>query len=324
MVDALRNHPSIVMWVPFNEGWGQHDTERYVAWLKGYDPSRLVNNATGWTDKHVGDVADVHAYPGPAMPSLEPKRAAVLGEFGGLGLPLAGHTWLDRNNWGYRSFTSTDSLGAAYRNLITQLRYLIADGLSAAVYTQTTDVEVEVNGLMTYDRAITKLPASAIAANATVYGPPPKVTAIVPTSQLAPQTWRYTTAPPAADWFATGFGDGTWSQGPAGFGTPETPGAVVRTTWNSADIWLRRQFTLSGNTLVNPQWRIHYDEDAEIYLNGELVAKLDGYTGGYIRVPLDAHAKALLKAGVNALAVHVHQTKGGQYIDVGIDEVVEQ
>ena len=88
VVDAVRNYPSIVMWVPFNEGWGQHDTERHVAWLKSYDPTRLVNNSSGWTDTKVGDVSDVHDYPGPGMPSLEPARAAVLGEFGGLGLPL--------------------------------------------------------------------------------------------------------------------------------------------------------------------------------------------------------------------------------------------
>jgi galactose mutarotase len=157
VVDALRNHPSIVMWVPFNEGWGQHDTGKIVAWLKRHDPTRLVDGASGWTDRRVGDVVDVHDYPGPAMPALEAHRAAVLGEFGGLGLPLAGHLWIERGNWGYRRFTSTDSLQSAFRALLGRLRPLIADGLSAAVYTQTSDVETEVNGLMTYDRAVVKL-----------------------------------------------------------------------------------------------------------------------------------------------------------------------
>ncbi|MCX6573649.1 MAG: PA14 domain-containing protein [Candidatus Aminicenantes bacterium] len=119
---ALANHPSIVMWVPFNEGWGQYDTERIAAWTKQYDPTRLVNNASGWTDKGAGDVSDIHSYPGPDMPPIEKNRAAVLGEFGGLGLPLTGHLCL-----------------------------------AAAVYTQTSDCEVEVNGLMTYDRAVVKL-----------------------------------------------------------------------------------------------------------------------------------------------------------------------
>jgi hypothetical protein len=323
MIDALRNHPSIVMWVPFNEGWGQHDTERYVAWLKGYDPSRLVNNATGWTDKHVGDVVDVHAYPGPAMPPVEATRAAVLGEFGGLGLPLAGHTWVAQNNWGYRSFTSQETLGAAYKDLIGQLRLLIAEGLSASVYTQTTDVEVEVNGLMTYDRAVIKAPADAAAVAAKLFGPLPHVRVALATSQATAQDWRYTTSAPLGEWFAAAFDDATWLHGPGGFGTAGTPGAIVHTVWNSADIWLRRTFTLASPALVNPYWRIHHDEDADIYLNGTLVAKLSGYTSGYIRVPFDARAIAALKTGVNTLAVHVHQTTGGQYIDLGIDEVIE-
>jgi len=321
MVDALRNHPSIVMWVPFNEGWGQHDTPHYVSWLKSYDPTRLVNNATGWTDKHVGDVVDVHAYPGPAMPPVEAKRAAVLGEFGGLGLPTAGHTWLDQNNWGYRTFTTPEALGTAYRDLLAQLRFLIADGLSAAVYTQTTDVEIEVNGLMTYDRAVVKLPADAIAAAATLWRPLPKVTVVLPTSQSSGQLWHFTTQAPAPDWFSTTFNDATWQEGPGGFGTDSTPGAVVRTKWSDPDIWLRRTFTLASTQLTNPTWRIHHDEDAEVYLNGELVARLGGYTAGYVRIPLDAHARGLLRTGTNTLAVHVHQTTGGQYIDLGIDEI---
>ncbi len=147
IVDARRNHPSIVMWVPFNEGWGQHDTRATVAWLRRHDPTRLVDGASGWTDRGVGDVSDVHAYPGPDIPARDPHRALVLGEFGGLGLPLAGHTWVDANNWGYRRFGDRDSLWAAYRDLIGKVRALSARGLSAAVYTQATDVEIEVNGV---------------------------------------------------------------------------------------------------------------------------------------------------------------------------------
>ena len=172
VVDALRNHPAIVMWVPFNEGWGQHDTGRYVAWLKAHDPSRLVDDASGWSDQNVGDVMDVHDYPGPGMPALESGRAAVLGEFGGIGLPLPGHTWAARGSWGYRRYGTTDSLWSAYRSLLERLRPLIGDGLAAAVYTQTTDVEIEVNGLMTYDRAVVKLPARAAAEHARLYAPP--------------------------------------------------------------------------------------------------------------------------------------------------------
>jgi Glycosyl hydrolases family 2, sugar binding domain/Glycosyl hydrolases family 2, TIM barrel domain/Glycosyl hydrolases family 2 len=321
---ALRDHPSIVMWVPFNEGWGQFDTERFVAWIKQYDPTRLVNNATGWTDKGVGDVVDVHAYPGPAMPKLEPNRAAVLGEFGGLGLPLEGHTWLPRNNWGYRTFTDTAALGVAYRGLLDQLRLLEADGLSAAVYTQTTDVEVEVNGLMTYDRAIVKLaPAAASAAADRLYGPMPVIRTVLPTSQDTARVWRYTTTRPPAAWPTAEFDDAAWTQGPGGFGTHGTPGAVVRTTWNTSDIWLRRRFDLRSVPRSPLYWHIAHDEDADLYLNGVLVGQFSGYTTGYVRLPLDARARAALQPGRNVLAMHVHQTTGGQYADAGIDAVIE-
>src|SRR3954452_15925717 len=203
VIDALCNHPSIVMWVPFNEGWGQHATDKHVAWLKAYDPTRIVNNASGWTDMHAGDVADLHAYPGPSMPPPEPGRAAVLGEVGGLALPLEGHTWLDRGNWGYRSFTSLDDLNASYQDLLAQLRLHAADGLAAAIYTQTTDVEIEVNGVMTYDRGITKLSAASVAANRRLWEVLPTITHLLaasdrPRGNGPSQTWRYTTSSPAA------------------------------------------------------------------------------------------------------------------------------
>lgn len=164
IIAARRNHPCIVMWVPFNEGWGQFDTVRFTKLVKELDPSRLVNCASGGNDFPVGDVRDIHRYPGPAAPPSEPTRAMVLGEFGGLGLPLRGHTWQDEKNWGYRSFTSAVALTDAYVQLLTNLRPMIASGLSAAIYTQTTDVEVEVNGLMTYDRALVKMDEKRIAA----------------------------------------------------------------------------------------------------------------------------------------------------------------
>ncbi len=165
MIDQRRNHPSIVMWVPFNEGWGQHDTPRIVDWIKAYDPTRLVDDASGWTDREVGDVHDTHKYPGPGAPKIEAKRAGVLGEFGGLGLPMPDHTWQTKANWSYKELKNRDDLTNAYLDLIDKLKPLIASsGLSAAVYTQTTDVEIELNGLMTYDRAITKMDADRVSA----------------------------------------------------------------------------------------------------------------------------------------------------------------
>jgi hypothetical protein len=163
MIDSLCNHPSIVMWVPFNEGWGQFDTARIAELIKQLDPTRLVDNASGWADRGVGDVHDIHSYPGPDAPANEPTRAAVLGEFGGLGLPIKEHTWQDEKNWGYRSFENAEDLTAGYLELIKKLKLLVEKGLSAAVYTQTTDVEIEVNGLMTYDRVIIKMDIERIA-----------------------------------------------------------------------------------------------------------------------------------------------------------------
>jgi hypothetical protein len=158
LVEQRGNHPCIVMWVPYNEGWGQWETAHVVDLVKKWDSSRLVNDASGWCDRGVGDVNDMHKYPGPDAPGPEKSRAIVLGEFGGLGLPLSGHTWQSERNWGYRSYTNAESLTSAYVALTDKLFPLIEQkGLSAAVYTQTTDVEVEVNGLMTYDRAVVKM-----------------------------------------------------------------------------------------------------------------------------------------------------------------------
>ena len=175
MIEQHWNHPSIVMWVPFNEGWGQYDTPRFCEWIKKLDPTRLVNNASGWTDRKAGDVIDMHNYPGPGAPKLEANRAAVLGEFGGLGMPVKDHVWKTNQNWGYVSYKNSDELTAAYLGLMRKLHPLTGDsGLCAAVYTQTTDCEVEVNGLLTYDRAMVKLDQPAIAAAAKkLYTPPP-------------------------------------------------------------------------------------------------------------------------------------------------------
>ncbi|MCF7802620.1 MAG: chitobiase/beta-hexosaminidase C-terminal domain-containing protein [Candidatus Marinimicrobia bacterium] len=164
MVQTLSNHPSIVMWVVFNEGWGQHNTEKLTKMVQELDPTRLVNNASGYTDKGVGDVIDWHIYPGPDAPAPEERRASVLGEFGGLGLFIDGHTW-SSENWGYEDFQDKQQFVKRYEQLFDALWPLEKNpGLSAAVYTQTTDVETEVNGLLTYDRKVQKLPSEELAA----------------------------------------------------------------------------------------------------------------------------------------------------------------
>jgi hypothetical protein len=264
-------------------------------------------------------VHDVHIYPGPGAPKPESARAIVLGEFGGLGLPVRGHTWQSEKNWGYRSYTNADDLTDALVQSFRRLHVLIGEpGLSAAVYTQTTDVEVEVNGLLTYDRALVKPDQERLtAAIKSVYGPPPLVETVVPTAEREAAQWRYTTAKPNEDWPTADFDDSNWKTGPAGFGTEGTPGAVVRTQWNTPDIWLRRTIELHKDQLVNLLARIHYDEDMELYINGVLAAKSSGYSTSYGELELNKEGQQALKAGKNLLAVHCKQTGGGQYIDVG-------
>jgi hypothetical protein len=163
----LYNFPSIVVWVPFNEAWGQFKTKEIVTWTMQKDPSRLVNTASGGNFEDVGHIIDLHNYPEPLMPDpalFGQKRVLVLGEFGGLGLPVENHTWQDKNNWGYQSFKNSDELLSRYTEFINRIPKLISAGLSAAVYTQTTDVEVETNGLMTYDRKVQKMPVEKLKA----------------------------------------------------------------------------------------------------------------------------------------------------------------
>ena len=156
------NHPSIVMWVPFNEGWGQYDTPRIARLVKETDPTRLVDEASGWYERHAGDVVDRHNYPPPLPPRPEPGRAAVQGEYGGLGLVVKGHTWKE-GGWGYDLFGSREVLADRFEDFARILQRAERDaGLSAAVYTQTSDVETENNGLLTYDRAEAKLAPQAV------------------------------------------------------------------------------------------------------------------------------------------------------------------
>lgn len=173
MIDTHYNSPSIIMWVIFNEGWGQYDTIRLTQWLKAYDPTRIINSASGWNDFRSGDVQDIHRYPAPESPQSDYKRANVLGEFGGLGLPIEGHTWLNKDSWGYKQYTDVPALLDAYSRFIKRLVYQKNErGLSAAIYTQTADVETEVNGIMTYDREIIKMGAdNLLAVNQTLFAP---------------------------------------------------------------------------------------------------------------------------------------------------------
>ena len=157
IMDYLYNYPCIGVWVPFNERWGQFKTEDIATWTKKYDPSRLVNPASGGNHFPCGDILDLHHYPNPSLDFYDAGRATVLGEYGGIGLALNEHLWEPNHNWGYVKFNSPEEVTKQYVEYGNELYRLISRGFSAAVYTQTTDVEMEVNGLMTYDRKVIKV-----------------------------------------------------------------------------------------------------------------------------------------------------------------------
>ncbi|MBL7112098.1 MAG: beta-galactosidase [Bacteroidales bacterium] len=184
MIERLRNHPSIVMWIIFNETWGQYNTKRLTNWVKDFDTTRLVNSASGCENFGVGDIIDGHQYPGPdpgpskswpkadpdewqwevrAMPEID--RALVLGEYGGIFLTFSDHSWHKTSeglnpfiNAGYPMLQSSEELTATYEMMSVAIEKMIGDhGLSGAVYTQLSDIEVECNGFITYDREVIKV-----------------------------------------------------------------------------------------------------------------------------------------------------------------------
>lgn len=159
IIKANRVFPCICVWVPFNEAWGQFDTEAVAAFTRALDDTRLIDYASGgnfYTDC-CGEIHDIHNYPEPIMYLYDPARINVLGEYGGLGMPVKGHLWQDSDNWGYAQYKTADEVLKTYETYAVKLSYLIDYGFSAAIYTQITDVEGEVNGLMTYDRKVVKL-----------------------------------------------------------------------------------------------------------------------------------------------------------------------
>ena len=165
MIGRLYNHPSIVMWVVHNEGWGQYESPALSRWVKAIDPTRWVNGVSGWLDQNVSDIYDIHTYQEvPLTPANQADRAIVIGEYGGVGWPIEGHLWdPDKRNWGYQTYHNKEEFDAALRKKIEALIPMKREhGLSGAVYTQTTDVEGEVNGFMTYDRKKIKIAPDAL------------------------------------------------------------------------------------------------------------------------------------------------------------------
>jgi hypothetical protein len=320
MIETHYNHPSIVMWVVFNEGWGQYDAPRLTKWVKELDPSRLVNSTSGWHDQQVGDIVDAHSYPGPVAPEREAHRGAVLGEFGGLGLGIPGHAWVEAATWGYRATSGPKELTRKYLDLwrkVWQLKE--GSGLCAAVYTQLTDVETECNGLLTYDRKVEKVDGKQVkAAHQGIFAPPPTFVTIAPTAEAEPVRWRYTLELPADDWAKPDFDDTKWPQGPAGFGAANRTNWTARTVWNTEDIWLRRQVILREGDLRNLALKVGNEAEVEIYLNGVLALRMVGRNADYEELDLQPAAEKTLRAGPNLVAVRCRQNKAGHFIDVGL------
>jgi len=167
MIDHLYNFACIAAWVPFNESWGQFHANEVSEWVNSHDSTRLVDHASGWFDQGGGDFISKHVYFKKLPRNLKPdvRRAAIISEFGGYSLKTPGHMWNEAKKYGYRYFNTREELTEAYLHLLQdELEPLIRNGLSSAVYTQTTDVEIEINGYLTYDRTIEKMDAGKLKA----------------------------------------------------------------------------------------------------------------------------------------------------------------
>lgn len=329
MINNHINSPSIIMWVMFNEGCGQFDTKGRVDLARTLDPSRLVNQGSGGgvaTPISAGDVIDAHRYPAPLC-EFKPNQASVSGEYGGVFYNVQGHQW-GAPGLNSDHATSTTELVKMYSSLADQVTYYKTYwNLSAAIYTQLTDVEEEINGLLTYDR-IPKVNVNLFRAineriiNQSVID----AVDVVPTSQKTGQTWKYTTTQPASTWANTTFDDSAWKSGQGGFGSAGTPGGTIRTSWTTTDIWMRQQFTLldcKSDELPKLALNLHHDEDCDVYINGVLAGSFNGYTSTYELDYIKKEARNVLKINSkNTIAIHCTQKGGGQFIDAGIVKVI--
>lgn len=324
MIDNKYNHPCIVTWTLFNEGMGQYNSQRLADWMKSYDPTRIVNATSGWNDKGVGDIHDAHIYPGPGSTEPETNRAAVLGEFGGLGMPITGHLWQDKENWGYVNFNNLDELTNSYINLVTHLRDLVEfPGLSAAVYTQTTDVEQEINGFMTYDREVIKISPEKVKEAANRLYSPLHQTKIARYLINNETVWKYTTSEQLNGWTTSTFDDSLWQSGIGGFGESGSEKALSNVKWDTKQLWLRQSFTLDRK-LKKPYLRVSYKSRFSVYINGKEIAGCQGQSNGYYYFPISETGKANFQEGINIIAVKAEVSESDcQFIDVQLVDVGE-
>lgn len=336
IVTALKQHPCIGVWVPYNEGWGQDASAGAGHTTRGYlvvrnadaDMGRLMNAASGWTDFGFGDITDAHSYPSPNGASNSANdRINVCGEFGGITLMIEGHLWAGSQQT-YTQVEDSKAYTQRFNQYTAALQALQkTKGLWAGVYTQITDVEQEVNGILTYDRKVLKVNEQQLASlrshiEDVIHRRMTGATSVVKAGDNATNIkWRYTTTEPETGWQLTDFDDSPWKQGAAGFGKISQPDARVRTNWSTDEIWLRRHFTFEGVTPENVKdlrLRLFYDEDSEVYINGVLAFSITGYNTTYQLFDITDEAREALQLnGDNVIAIHTKQTSGGQYIDAG-------
>jgi hypothetical protein len=318
------NHPSIIVWTPFNEGWAQHDTQHIVEIARAYDSSRLIDEGSGWVDAGFGDIDDIHPYPMPLSVKNDPDssrhfgfQALAIGETGGLQMRWPSNTWI--SGPGINGFSDPNVLMDHYMRVMSRAYQLnSSEGLSAAVYTQLTDVETELNGILTYDRQVYKMDPNKVTAANSGHFPTWKPD-LVPTSEFEGQIWKYTTAKPPDNWTQPDFDDSAWSTGPGSFGL-----VSERTHWaawpTEPDIWIRRKVTLPTSIPLKLNLVMEYDDDGEAYVNGVYAGGGKGATFNYVRIPMSEAARATLHPGENEIAAHAHDTGGAHGLDVGLAE----
>jgi hypothetical protein len=255
------------------------------------------------------------------------------------GVPLDSRTKLTKTDWSFWSATLADNQ-ADFEALISPIYDYLNQTTARSPFVDSYETDnVHSDGMharpviggvfikMLIDRAMWTKWARADKTKVGPWAPlpePPKIVEVIPTAQKEPSVWRYTTNKPAGDWTRSDFDVSAWKEGPASFGTEGTPGAVVRTRWDTDDIWLRREITLPDKQYSGLRFNVDHDEDVEIYVNGVLASKDSGFTTSYVTLDISSTARALLKPNATVmLAVHCHQTEGGQNIDVGLANEVE-
>jgi len=377
LMDTLYNHPSIVKWIVFNEGWGQHDVERILQWTRGCDPSRIVSVASGWQDlPQKSEIRDIHDYTFcPAIPALrtEPHRAVVLGECGGFASAVPGHNWTGRGNQTGKPknpmfggfdpsvprddnrdrdiFRPTFTFGKAFKEqyavFVENLRLLQNNGLTGAIYTQMTDMKLEENGYLSFDREVSKMDVDKLRAiHMRLYDDPPVQKPIIPASREKAQSWRYAEkVREGGNWTQPDYDDSGWKAGTGPFGNARKYPAG--TLWRPGRLYLRKKFNLD-ETPAGASVRIYtylVTDDrmgwnyTRVYLNGRFIHDdVTRQSIGELRVAdirLRPEALEALRRGENTIAIEVqpgYNSKSNRVVnnikeimfDVSLMEVVDR